>query len=180
MDEIAKPPAEPTSQGDMYMHLAVLKPQLQEQCSQRLELPSEFVELMSITNGIEGTGLPRETAYTMLVYALRGHGFERGRFERASSWVRIRDFTVLAAWDIGSCIQHRQIYYMLRYEANRESAGHAKWRILANSGPRCSEMYESLAEFFRHETESFERRAGVAKTEQATYLSQYSGGTSIY
>jgi hypothetical protein len=74
---IDKPLQEPPSQDRLMNHLALLRAGLQQQVDEisdsrplHVELPEDFAELMAITNGIVGAGVPSETAYLWVVHHL--------------------------------------------------------------------------------------------------------------
>ncbi|KAK4911156.1 hypothetical protein LTR49_020228 [Elasticomyces elasticus] len=134
----------------------------------KLQLPNDFKELMRITNGIDGAGVPSETAGTVLVYPIDEHS-KSFKDEYLLSHARklLSCYTVLAAWLIGDsdrCTQrNRMIYYVFCYE-HRKGIETASWRIWDNKGPGWDTMYKNMAEFLGYETESVEEEEGGAAT----------------
>ncbi|KAK4887984.1 hypothetical protein LTR27_013058 [Elasticomyces elasticus] len=134
----------------------------------KLQLPNDFKELMRVTNGINGAGVPSETADTVLVYPIDEHS---ERFKDGNMLTDVADrlpyYTVLAAWLIGDsdrCTQRfRMIYYVFCYE-NQKGIETASWRIWDNLGPGWDMMYKNMAEFLGYERENVEEREGGAAT----------------
>lgn len=180
VDEVPTPLAEPVPRSELDARLDLLRAQLQEQSGRVVQLPSQFQEVLSITNGINGAGVPSETANTVLVYPLPCYEASAATLRQVTPWMEGWYFRVLAAFEIGSCIQWRQIYYVLCYHADHEGADDASWRILDNPGPGFDDTYESLLEFLQHETRMIQERPGGARRELILAQSVYQSETTIY
>ena len=175
IDFIPKPLAEPAPQDELNEKLDALKNQLQERSDQTaitdtmaIQLPSEFIKLMSMTNGLNGAGVPSETAETVLVRPLNEHRADIATHESGFNLATSRFYTALAAWEIGGCTQFRQIYYVLCYRIDRndkETAADARWRIFDHDD-MCVDVYDSLTAFVEHETKRVGERPGGAKQVQ--------------
>ncbi|TKA49323.1 hypothetical protein B0A55_13111 [Friedmanniomyces simplex] len=179
VDKIPKPLADPAPQGEVEKKQVSLGAQLQVQFDQSaaantesIHLPDGFNELMSVTNGMHGAGLLAETAHTVLVYPLDRHHAEPEMLTFISPWVESRDFTALAAWKVGSCQQHRQIYYVFCHKNGDDSAVNASWRIFDRADVQC-DIYENLARFLQHETADVEERPGGAQQEHIVAQSSH-------
>ncbi|KAK3623930.1 hypothetical protein LTR56_021291 [Elasticomyces elasticus] len=134
----------------------------------KLHLPIDFRELMRVTNGINGAGVPSETAGTVLVYPIDEHSesFKDGYLLSHAGGL-LSCYTVLAAWLIGDSDRftqrNRMIYYVFCYEG-RKGIETASWRIWDNKGPGWDTMYKNMAEFLGYETETVEEEEGGAAT----------------
>ncbi|KAK5690947.1 hypothetical protein LTR17_025817 [Elasticomyces elasticus] len=134
----------------------------------KLQLPNDFKELMRVTNGINGAGVPSETADTVLVYPIDQHSktFKDGNMLTDVA-DRLPYYTVLAAWLIGDsdrCTQRfRMIYYVFCY-ATQKGIETASWRIWDSKGPGWDTMYKNMAEFLGYERENVEETEGGAAT----------------
>ncbi|KAK5734517.1 hypothetical protein LTR17_008877 [Elasticomyces elasticus] len=170
-EKIRAPLRSPAPQGELEEKLCSLRTQLQDQLDQSvasntksIQLPGDFKDLMLITNGIRGAGVPAETAYTVLVYPVKEHyaGPKSLRYilRRAES----EGFTPLAGWEIGSCQQHRHIYYVFCHKKGDTTPDNAFWRIFDKVDVDCDE-YENLADFIQHETVYVEDNPGGAQQE---------------
>ncbi|KAK5685428.1 hypothetical protein LTS10_003506 [Elasticomyces elasticus] len=134
----------------------------------KLQLPIDFKELMRVTNGINGAGVPSETADTVLVYPIDQHS---KTFKDGNMLTDVADclpyYTVLAAWLIGDndrCTQRfRMIYYVFCCE-DRKGIETASWRIWDDKGPGWATMYKNMAEFLGYERETVEETEGGAAT----------------
>ncbi|KAK5695727.1 hypothetical protein LTR17_024451 [Elasticomyces elasticus] len=150
------------------LRLAAPDPEDRGVVNGKLQLPIDFKELMRVTNGINGAGVPSETADTVLVYPIDQHS---KTFKDGNMLTDIADclpyYTVLAAWLIGDsdrCTQRfRMIYYVFCYE-DQKGIENASWRIWDNLGPGWDMMYKNMAEFLGYERENVEEREGGAAT----------------
>ena len=113
---------------------------------------------MSLTNGVYGAGVPAGTAHTSLIYSIQSQRADLDKLRFISGWVARHDFKAVAAWEIGSCRQHRQILYTLCHHKGENVAG-AAWRIFDRDDVNL-EHYDSLAYFLEHETEVIEECPG--------------------
>lgn len=170
----------PQSEGKITACLAALKAGLQRQADDTVssepisvELPADLEELLRVTDGISGAGVPSETADTWLVGGIRGLEPERGKpGERhyLYNWWR-KHWVPFAAFELGGCTQHRQIYYVLCRDAHDDAAPIA-WRVMDRDDVEL-DVYNSLAEFLEHETLHIEERAGGHKQELILYDDRY-------
>ncbi|KAK4565765.1 hypothetical protein LTR86_003614 [Recurvomyces mirabilis] len=169
VDLIPKPCTDPAPQSEVQERLHTLRGLLQEQLNQppatdgmAIQLPKDFEELVSLTNGINGAGVPSETAYTELIRPLDQHYTNADMLKRISRWVVFRSYALLAAWELGGCVQHRRIYYVLCHKTSTEQPALASWRVFDQDDVSV-DTYESLAVFLQHETNFVEERPGGAK-----------------
>ncbi|CZT22673.1 uncharacterized protein RCC_08378 [Ramularia collo-cygni] len=131
-----------------------------------LELPKDFEELLRVTDGVTGAGIPSETADTYLVSGIEGLEAESGKpGERHCliDWWN-DDWTVFAAWELGGCTQHRQIFYVLSRDAHNEAAP-ITWKVFDKNGIELH-VYDSVVQFLEHETFHIEQTPGGHKQEQ--------------
>ncbi|KAK5727398.1 hypothetical protein LTR15_003293 [Elasticomyces elasticus] len=134
----------------------------------KLQLPIDFRELMRVTSGINGAGVPSETAGTKLVYPIDEHSKTfKDRDMLSDVAGRFSHYTVLAAWLIGDsdrCTQRfRVICYVFCYE-DQKSIETASWKIWDNKGPGWDMTYENMAEFLGYERETVDETEGGAAT----------------
>lgn len=147
--------------------------------STALELPKDLEILFSLVKGINGAGVPAETAYTSLVYPFKGNippniggsftkmpydvNIRRKGWEPLDAPLRIvqPDRRVpIAALHLGGCEQHRSIYYVLTQLDNSTAiTSDAKWQIWDRILIEI-EQYEDLAEWLEHETKMIEENDG--------------------
>lgn len=185
MDEIFKeirhgPLFDPQPEHKISEALAVLKADLQRQVDETVpsknitvDLPEGLEELLKITDGVSGAGIPSETADTYLVTGLRGLSVKPGKAgdrDHCSIFWR-DDWTVFAALELGGCNQHRQIYYVLCRAKHKEDNPVA-WRIMDRNDIEF-DVYGSLAEFLEHETVYIEETPGGHKQELVLYSDTY-------
>ncbi|KAK5675698.1 hypothetical protein LTS10_011798 [Elasticomyces elasticus] len=170
-EQICAPLTHPAPQGELEEKLSSLKAQLQDQLNQSvasntrsIQLPKDFKDVMLMTNGICGAGVPAETAYTVLVYPLNEHYARPNSLRYILRRAESEGFTPLAGWEIGSCQQHRQIYYVFCHKKGDTSPDNASWRIFDKVDVVCDE-YENLADFLQHETAYVEDNPGGAQQE---------------
>lgn len=175
-DEIEKPIEQLPTQPEIEQQISLLKGQLQRQVQEAgtmnaadIHLPHDFIHLMSITNGIYGAGVPAETSFAHLVYNIRDHHADLGMLQDISHWATSCFCKALAAWEVGSCRQHRQIWYVFCYRTERNSSTVPAWRILDRDDVD-SDVYDTLAQFLQREIESVKKRA---QREYITYLPKY-------
>ncbi|KAK4609710.1 hypothetical protein CLAFUR0_14518 [Fulvia fulva] len=133
-----------------------------------LELPRDSQKLLRITDGIQGAGLPSETANTDLVSGI--DGLEQGlRHSFNNMWSD--DWTVFTSWELGCCTQHRQIHYVLCRDARNDAVPIA-WKVFDNTADHL-DVYDSLAQFLEHQTVHIEQTPGGHKQELALYSDTY-------
>lgn len=160
--------------------LATLKADLQRQADETaptesisVELPKDFEQLVRITDGVSGAGVPSETAGTYLAPGISRLQVESGRpgeSEYLDRWW-CEDWTPFAAWKLGGCTQHRQIYYVLCRDSHNTGAPIA-WRVFDKNDIEL-EVYDSFSEFLEHQTLHIEARPGGHKQEHVLFLSRY-------
>jgi hypothetical protein len=72
----------------------------------------------------------------------------------------------IAAWEIGGCVQHRQIYCVLTHNSDGNGASPASWTIFDYNGPgERNGSFESLKELLEHEIDRVKERPGGAQIE---------------
>lgn len=164
VDLIPKPLADPSPSNEVTVKLEALETALRKQAEasrsmQKVYLPQDFATLMTSTNGVVGAGVPSETAHLELIFPLERQDVKPGVLEHLAFWVRSRgQGTPIAAWKIGACIQHRNIYYVLCQSADAVSPS---WKIFNHVDVEI-DVHEDLTRFIRHEIERVEKRPGGA------------------
>lgn len=127
--------------------------------------PADFVELLSIANGIHSAGVPSETAFGALVHPLRAQ-IESLAHPEILRWVRYRveglRKVLLAGWRIGGCYNFRNIFYILSYEREGGSAATADWTIWDLNDAE-TDVFEDLGEYLQFATRSAEFPGGHAQ-----------------
>jgi hypothetical protein len=138
-----------------------------------VELPKDFEELLRTTDGISGAGIPSETAGTYLVSGITGLEADQGipgqRHCLTDRWSE--NWTLFASWELGGCMQHRQIYYVLCRDA-RNDASPVAWHVFDKNDIEI-DVYDSLVEFLEHETLYIEQTPGGHKQELILYSNTY-------
>jgi hypothetical protein len=162
VDKIPKPLATPLPPDELEAEFKKLEMDLVNQVGrfkfsavEDVQLPTDFKVLMSITNGVYGAGVPAETAHTSLVYPLRGHGADQRMLDSISGWAE-PEYVTLAAWKIGSCVQHREIFYVLAYGKHDRGVDCATWRIFDRNDVELR-VYDNLTAFLQNQTAYIER-----------------------
>ncbi|CZT14918.1 uncharacterized protein RCC_12264 [Ramularia collo-cygni] len=141
-----------------------------------VELPTDFEQLLRITNYIGGAGVNSETANTYLVGgidSLAATG-SMNKWEKWFPWTAVlnrRDFKPFAAWQLGGCNQHRQIYYVLGRDLNDNTAP-ITWKVFDRNDVEM-ELFENLTEFLHHETQHIEQTPGGHKQEHILFSDAY-------
>ena len=175
VDLIPKPLADPSPSDQVKVKLEVLEAALRQQVeesggTQQVYLPQDFATLMALTNGVQGAGVPAETAHLELISPLERQDVEPGVLKHLAFWVRSRgQGTPIAAWKIGACIQHRNIYYVFCQSANAISPS---WKIFDHVDVEV-DIHENLTRFIRHETERVRKRPGGALIEEILIYDSY-------
>ncbi|KAK4948832.1 hypothetical protein LTR10_012205 [Elasticomyces elasticus] len=169
VNEIPAPLADPAPLDKMVEKAVLLRAQLQTQSDQsassntrNIELPEDFKELMSVTNGINGAGVPAVTDQTVLVHSLNNQRAGPTSLEYISDSLKRRGYVAQAGWELGSSHQHRQIYYVSCHKTNDTDDANDSWRIFDRADVNI-DMYESLAHFLQHETAYVEENPGGAQ-----------------
>ncbi|KAK5715872.1 hypothetical protein LTR15_009697 [Elasticomyces elasticus] len=178
-NEIPTPLADPPPRGQMEEKFNSLRAQLQAQYNDspasnrdEIHLPKDFRELMMMTNGIHGAGVPAETAYTVLVYPVNEHYAGPQSLRYISRRVESEGFVPLAGWEIGACQQHRQKHYVFCRDKGDTTSDNGPWRIFDKAGVDC-DVYANLADFLEHETAYVHEEPGGGQTEQVLYHDTY-------
>lgn len=159
--------------------LAYLRAMLQQQADDHglsegitVELPKDFEDLLRVSDGINGAGIPSETAETWLVGGLgRLVGDQGAPGGSINAFILSEGCTPYAAWELGGCTQHRQIYYVLCRESGKDAAS-LVWKIFDRADVEL-DVYDNLAEFISHQTEHIEKRPGGHQQEHILYASSY-------
>lgn len=191
MDYVDKPLAEPRPQSEITEMLNRQREAIQQQLraagfsatqASEAKLPADIGMLFSITNGINGAGVPSETAYTSLVYPDFGQNYGDGYFGsrempdvvriRAKSHQQGRGEMPIAAWQFGGCTQHRSVYYVLSLPDGKTELSSAKWKIWDLIDVEVN-IYENLTEWLVHETEYVENESGGAAQELVVTYDRY-------
>ncbi|KAK5715873.1 hypothetical protein LTR15_009698 [Elasticomyces elasticus] len=173
-NEIDEPLSDPLPPDELEEKLSSLEAKLQKQSanSKSIHLPDDFKVLMSITNGIEGAGVPAETANTILVYHLDHHkvwpldhpGGSDDSLGLMLSRIDSLGFTALAGWVIGGCTQYRQIYYVFchRKTTAADVVDNPSWRIFERADIY-SKVYDNMTQFLQHEVDDIVQHPGGAQ-----------------
>lgn len=77
-----------------------------------------------MTDGIASAGISTESAHLHLVDRLgtwTGLAADPEYLEEVHIYVDWCGFTALAAWEVGSCMQHRQTYYIFCFNRDSET-----------------------------------------------------------
>ena len=178
LDCIPKPLADPPPSDQVLAQLECINAALRQQVEvagtmqpAQLELPQDFRTLMTLTNGIQAAGIPAETQQTILVYPLELQRVEAKALDAISSWLQREFKLAVAAWEIGGSRQHRKIYYVFCHASSdgnyvsEDNKLSPKWSVV-NRVDIEMDVYEDLAHFLRHETESVELTPGGAIVEE--------------
>lgn len=164
--------------------LTVFKADLQRQADETapsepvtVEVPQDLAELMRVTDGVSGAGIPSETAWTFLVGPLRGlraksgdsnsmGGFWSANITSHGHW------KPFATFQLGCCTQHRQIDYVFCRDAHDDAAPVA-WKVFDWDNSEGLNLYDSLAAFLEHETVHIEATPGGHKQEHILMWDRY-------
>lgn len=130
-----RPLADPAPSERIKERMRLLRAFLREQVeevskdphlAQVVDVPEDFHHLMSLTDGLQGAGVPAEIDQLELIHPFERQRPESGVRERISYWVRSRfQGTALAAWRIGGSFQHRSVYYVFC----RKNGEEMEWKI---------------------------------------------------
>lgn len=148
-----------------------------------LELPEDLEILLSTVKGINGAGVPAETAYARLVYEFGGdyppdkmpeEVYLRGESIFARSF-QYKDGSgrevPIAAFKLGGCEQHRSIYYVLtQNKGGTTITPQAKWQIWDRIDISL-EQFSDLTEWLQFETKEIEETAGGGRRELVVEIS---------
>ncbi|CZT24374.1 uncharacterized protein RCC_10099 [Ramularia collo-cygni] len=148
-----------------------------------LELPQDLDILLSMARGINGAGVPAETAYTKLIYEF-GENFvpnkmpDEVRSRGESAFLRASGYNdgsgrkvPIAAFKLGGCEQHRSVYYVLMQLKGRSKIhSDAEWQIWDRIDIEV-EHFDNLADWLQHETKVIEEMEGGARRELVVEVS---------
>lgn len=170
LDDFPKPIRDPRPADEISEHLDKLRNALQLQLDRsapssglRLELPQDFAELMRLTDGVEGAGVPSQIDGLTLVWPLKYHITEPDALG-PSDWVakRWHNITPYAAWKLGDCGEKWQVihYVLCRETGTGDESGPLVWKVIDHQGPGCTMVYDNLSQFLQHETDHIESVPG--------------------
>lgn len=176
IEDLQGPLFEAREEGDIVMGLEKLREGLQKQVdasmpkndhSVRVELPSDFGELMRVTDGVGAAGVPSRNNGLQLIYPLKYNRSEEhlpgegpctfGSGERM--WWRTAGLEAFAAWKLGGDHElWRVIYYVLCRELNRKGSKNGEkdaplvWKVIHRRDIDV-EVYDNLSQFLQRETD---------------------------
>lgn len=153
-----------------------------------LELPDDMLEVYSMTNGVEGAGVPSETSYLNLIFHLMPASADRAldytapcsrdfleeQLNRCRDYARREGHAVAAAWLLGrdggaSVVTTWYIFSKKVSETSSAQAAHEwRWRIFMLWDFN-GVFYDSLKDYLDSWTEFVQHREGGALLEYQLY-----------
>lgn len=159
VDEFPKPFSDSRPTDEISEHLEKLRNDLQLQLDEyapsskhRVDIPQDFADLMHLTDGVKGAGVPSLTNGLDLVFPLKYHVAK----PHARGW-RTGYITPYAAWKFGDCSEEFQvIHYVLCRTSSRNDDSPLVWKVVDDRGPGDMDVYDDLSQFLQHETDHVE------------------------